>query len=125
MVTFLPANLLPISLYGCIILLSTISYLAVTSVDVYVLGKTMRGVGVGDQWVKLGDGNWEIDGISFQKYLVHLFSCELNLVLCSQILPHRTLSLAVYSSAGACITSDKALCERFWLRETKLNRNGT
>ena len=24
------------------------------------MGKTGRGVGVGDQWVKPGDGNWEI-----------------------------------------------------------------
>jgi len=24
------------------------------------LGKTGRGAGVGDQWVKRGDGNWEI-----------------------------------------------------------------
>ena len=29
---------------------------------VCVLGKTGRGAG--DQWVKLGDGNWEIDGNS-------------------------------------------------------------
>ena len=30
-----------------------------------VLGKTGRGAGVGagDQWVKPGDGNWEMDGI--------------------------------------------------------------
>ena len=28
-----------------------------------VLGKTGRGVGAGDQLVKPGDGNWEIDGI--------------------------------------------------------------
>ena len=25
------------------------------------LGKTGRGVGAGDEWVKPGDGNWEID----------------------------------------------------------------
>ena len=25
------------------------------------LGKTGRGVGVGDKWIKPGDGNWEID----------------------------------------------------------------
>ena len=28
---------------------------------VCVLGKTGRGVGAGDQWVKPGNGNWEID----------------------------------------------------------------
>ena len=37
------------------------------------LGKTGRGAGVGagDQWVKSGDGNWEIYRI-FRNCLVHL-----------------------------------------------------
>ena len=43
-----------------------------------VLGKTGRGVGVGagDQWVKPGDGNWEIDGNSLvmpSKFLRDLY----------------------------------------------------
>ena len=44
-----------------------------------VLGKTGRGAGVGagDQWVKSGDGNWEIAGIfpempsAFSRELAH------------------------------------------------------
>ena len=36
--------------------------------ELYILGKTGRGAGGGeDQWVKLGHGNWEID----RKCLVH------------------------------------------------------
>ena len=43
------------------------------------LGKTGRGAGAGegDQWVKSGDGNWEIHGVSFRKCLVHLVSRKL------------------------------------------------
>ena len=44
-----------------------------------VLGKTGRGAGVGagDQWVKPGDGNWEIDGIFPKMPSRSIFSREL------------------------------------------------
>ena len=45
-----------------------------------VLGKTGRevGAGAGDQWVKPGDGNWEIDRNSLEmpsKFLRDLHTC--------------------------------------------------
>ena len=44
---------------------------------IHVLGKTRRGARVGarDQWVKPGDGNWEIDG--FFSEIPSTFSREL------------------------------------------------
>jgi len=47
-------------------------------INIIVLGKTGRGAG--DQWVKPGNGNWEIDRISFQKCLIHLFNVNLHVI---------------------------------------------
>ena len=37
---------------------TTTGYCAATSLDIAAVGKTGRGAGVGDQWVKPGD--WEL-----------------------------------------------------------------